>query len=38
VQPKWWLSGVNLIDLDADGKLDLFLRRMEPARRSPFWR
>jgi hypothetical protein len=23
--PKWWLSGVNLIDLDGDGKLDLFL-------------
>lgn len=23
--PKWWLSGVNLVDLDGDGKLDLFL-------------
>lgn len=23
--PNWWLSGVNLIDLDGDGKLDLFL-------------
>ncbi|HEY7120122.1 MAG TPA: CRTAC1 family protein [Tepidisphaeraceae bacterium] len=23
--PKWWLSGVDLIDLDGDGKLDLFL-------------
>src|SRR3954462_9752202 len=23
--PKWWLSGVNLIDLDGDGHLDLFL-------------
>jgi hypothetical protein len=22
---KWWLSGVNLIDLDGDGNLDLFL-------------
>src|SRR5690349_5164922 len=22
---KWWLSGVNLIDLDGDGRLDLFL-------------
>src|SRR5436305_896316 len=22
--PKWWLSGINLIDLDGDGKLDLF--------------
>jgi hypothetical protein len=22
---NWWLSGVNLIDLDGDGKLDLFL-------------
>src|SRR5436190_15899756 len=22
--PKWWLSGVNLVDLDGDGKLDLF--------------
>jgi hypothetical protein len=25
LHPRWWLSGVNLIDLDADGKLDLFL-------------
>lgn len=24
-QPKWWLSGLNLVDLDADGRLDLFL-------------
>jgi len=24
VHPKWWLSGVNLVDLDGDGKLDLF--------------
>jgi hypothetical protein len=23
--PKWWLSGLHLIDLDADGDLDLFL-------------
>jgi hypothetical protein len=23
--PNWWLSGVNLVDLDGDGKLDLFL-------------
>lgn len=23
--PDWWLSGVNLVDLDGDGKLDLFL-------------
>ena len=23
--PKWWLSGFNLIDLDADGDLDLHL-------------
>lgn len=23
--PNWWLSGVNLIDLDGDGNLDLFL-------------
>jgi hypothetical protein len=23
--PKWWLSGVNLVDLDGDGILDLFL-------------
>ena len=22
---KWWLSGVNLVDLDGDGHLDLFL-------------
>jgi hypothetical protein len=25
LHPKWWLSGVNLVDLDGDGKLDLFL-------------
>jgi hypothetical protein len=24
-EPKWWLSGIHLIDLDADGDLDLFL-------------
>lgn len=23
--PKWWLSGLNLVDLDGDGILDLFL-------------
>src|SRR3954470_15244893 len=23
--PKWWLSGVDLVDLDGDGHLDLFL-------------
>jgi len=23
--PKWWLSGLHLVDLDSDGKLDLFL-------------
>src|SRR6476469_1245048 len=23
--PKWWLSGTNLVDLDGDGHLDLFL-------------
>jgi len=23
--PKWWLSGVHLVDLDGDGNLDLFL-------------
>lgn len=23
--PKWWLSGLNLVDLDSDGRLDLFL-------------
>lgn len=23
--PKWWMSGVNLVDLDGDGNLDLFL-------------
>jgi hypothetical protein len=22
--PKWWLSGLHLVDLDGDGKLDLF--------------
>src|SRR5882724_11201693 len=22
---KWWLSGIDLVDLDGDGKLDLFL-------------
>jgi hypothetical protein len=25
MHPKWWLSGVNLVDLDGDGRLDLFL-------------
>ena len=25
LMPRWWLSGVNLIDLDGDGHLDLFL-------------
>src|SRR6185503_18529093 len=25
LHPKWWLSGVNFVDLDGDGKLDLFL-------------
>lgn len=25
VQPKWWLSGMDLVDLDGDGKLDLFV-------------
>jgi hypothetical protein len=25
IHPKWWLSGVNLVDLDGDGRLDLFL-------------
>ena len=24
-EPKWWLSGLHLVDLDADGDLDLFL-------------
>lgn len=24
-EPKWWLSGINLVDLDGDGRLDLFL-------------
>lgn len=24
-EPKWWLSGLHLADLDADGDLDLFL-------------
>src|SRR5258706_5304119 len=24
-EPKWWLSGVDLVDLDSDGHLDLFL-------------
>src|SRR5437879_6276559 len=24
-EPKWWLSGINLVDLDGDGHLDLFL-------------
>lgn len=23
--PRWWLSGLHLVDLDADGDLDLFL-------------
>jgi hypothetical protein len=23
--PKWWLSGLHLLDFDGDGKLDLFL-------------
>ena len=23
--PKWWLSGLNFVDLDGDGALDLFL-------------
>jgi len=25
MSPKWWLSGLHLVDLDGDGKLDLFL-------------
>src|ERR1700744_121480 len=25
LQPKWWLAGTNLIDLDGDGHLGLFL-------------
>lgn len=24
-EPKWWLSGTNLVDLDGDGHLDIFL-------------
>jgi hypothetical protein len=24
-EPKWWLSGTNLVDVDNDGHLDLFL-------------
>ncbi|MCX5675101.1 MAG: hypothetical protein NTX87_08840 [Planctomycetota bacterium] len=24
-EPKWWLSSLNLVDLDGDGRLDLFL-------------
>lgn len=24
-EPKWWLTGTNLVDLDGDGHLDLFL-------------
>ena len=24
-QPKWWLTGTNLVDLDNDGHLDLFI-------------
>ena len=24
LHPKWWLSGLNFVDLDGDGKLDLF--------------
>ena len=24
-EPKWWLTGTNLIDLDGDGNLDLFI-------------
>ncbi|MHB1033247.1 MAG: FG-GAP repeat domain-containing protein [Pirellulales bacterium] len=25
LHPKWWLSGLHLVDLDGDGHLDLFL-------------
>ena len=28
--PKWWLSGLHLVDLDGDGHLDLFLTPMVP--------
>lgn len=24
-EPRWWLSGIHLVDLDGDGDLDLFL-------------
>ena len=23
--PRWWMTGFNLVDIDADGKLDLFI-------------